>query len=275
MPEQIKKIDHGFIPDQIKSEDYIFGGFQIPQIVLQENGQWDEFLPVPEYQRKNGLETMNCTSYGTLNAFETLFMKLYGKEINKSERYIGVMAKTSPQGNSPQTIIETIRKEAGLIDEELLPFGEDIDAWEEYYSPNPMTENYIREGKKFLEHFSIWHEWVFTLGDRVDETKNLKDALRFSPLGVSVCAWSFDGQYYYKEKGEQDNHWVTLYGYEDGKYWKVFDSYDNTCKKLRWDYDFGFAKRYYLEEIPETAKKKSFWMRILEAIKNYLGNLLE
>jgi hypothetical protein len=260
------KSGHGFIADEIKDEDYVFCGYtKIPQIVLQEDGQWDIFLPVPEYQERNGLETYNCVAYGTLNCIETLILRLYGRQTNKSERYIGVVAKTSPEGNSPQKVIETIRKEAGLIDEELLPFGEDINTWGEYYSPDPMAKKYLKEGKKWLENFTIKHEWTFKPGD-ADKQEKLKGALRYSPLGVSVLAWQFDGQYYYKEKGEQDNHWVMLYGYKDNEYWKVFDHYDDTYKRLKWDYDFGFAKRYYLEEIK---KKETLWQKIAATIKNY------
>jgi hypothetical protein len=210
---------------------------------------------------------MNCTVYGTLNCLETLFKRLYGKEINKSERYIGIMAKTSPGGNSPHKVIEEIRSEAGLIDECLLPFDDTINIWEEYYSPDPMTEKYKKEGKKFLDNFEIRHEWVFQEGEKNKKNK-LKDALKCSPLGVSVLGWE-EGEdgLFTKEKGELDNHWVELYGYEEGKFWKVFDHYDDTYKKLTWDYDFGMAKRYYLKELE---LKKNWLIELLEKIKNLI-----
>lgn len=263
--EQTNKIiDHGFLPDEIKPEDYIFGGLQIPLEILQDSGQWDEFLPEKELQNRNGLETMNCVTYGTLNIIETLLKRLFGQEINNSERYIGVMAGTSKGGNTPQRVIETIRKEAGLIDETLLPFDDTIKTWEEYYSPNPMNPDYISKGKEWLERYLIKHEWVFKPGDQ-NKQKKLKEALRFSPLGVSVYAWEKDGEYYAKEEGDQDNHWVMLFGYSDGKFWKVFDHYDNVIKKLTWDYDFGFAKRYYLSG--QIKKKESLWEKIKKLIK--------
>jgi len=266
-----KNVGHGFQPDTITDENYIFGGYtKLPEEILQPNGQWDEFLPEIEFQERNGLETMNCVVYGTLNALEALFKRLFKREINKSERYIGVMAETTPAGNSPQKVIEIIRKTAGLIDEEILPFDSSINTWKEYYSPDPMTDNFIKIGKKWLQDYSVQHEWVFKPGDKNKQNK-LKDALKYSPVGVSVYAWMEDKNgLCYKPAGVEDNHWVMLYGW-DKRGWKVFDHYDDTFKKLKFDYDFGFAKRYYLKKNKSEAenKKRSIW----EIIKNYFLNL--
>lgn len=265
--EKIKQ-NHGFLRDEITEEDYIFGGFNLPLKVLQPDGQWDLFLPKKELQTRNGFESMNCSCYGTLNALETLYKRLYGREINKSERYIGVMAETTPQGNSPQKVIETIRKQAGLIDESLLPFSNDIDTWDKYYYPNPMTNYYIRKGKKWLEQYKIKHEWVFSFYTQ-NKIEKLKQALQFSPLGVSVCLWFLEEDGLYHKGNISDDHWLMLYGYEEGKFWKVFDHYDNTFKKMSWDYDFEFAKRYSLEKIIKEKSWQEIWKKIKRSIKEY------
>ena len=213
----IQTQNHGFLPDKIASEDYIFGGKQITDFPMNADGQWDEYLPENELQSKNNLETMNCTAYGTLNCIEILLNAKYNIKENFSERYIGVLAETLPQGNSPHKIAETIRKISGLIKESLLPFNDGINTWEGYYNPNPMTSFLQKEGQKFLEQFEFKHEWV------TSNENELKKALKLSPLGVSVHAWIKEGNYYVKPQGYYPNHWCMLYGYEEGKFWKIFD----------------------------------------------------
>jgi len=258
---------HGFKADIIKYDDYVFGAEKLPTDILQSDGNWEDFLPIGEEQEKNGLETMNCTSYGTINALETLYNRLYGLKIDKSERYVGVVAETTPQGNTPQNVIQAIRH-SGLIDEKDLPFDKTINTWEDYYSPLPMTKKYLKMGEKFLKEFEISHEWLNPI-----TPKSLIKALQCSPLGVSVYAWELgqDGLYI-KPEGEMDNHWVCLYGFEEGNYWKIFDSYDNTHKKLVWDYDFRFAKRYHLLKKNGTSEK-SRWQKIKEFLEEVLEKI--
>lgn len=257
------KSGHGFLPDVIVPEDYVFGAIRAaPEDVLQEHGQWDDYLPVFEFQYRNQLETSNCVTYGTLNCIEILLAKKYGEKIDHSERYVGVLAGTSPEGNTPNKVSETIRKTSGLILESELPFDDSVKTWNEYYSPKPMESKYLFLGGDWLKKYRFKHEWVFTGGSVEEKRKKLLQALRHSPLGVSVYAWSDNDGVYYKPQGSQDNHWTVLYGYEQGRFWKVFDSYDATLKKLAWDYDFGFAKRFYIEKIetqPTSSLKDRFW----------------
>ena len=56
---------------------------------------------------------------------------------------------------------------------------------------------------------------------------------------------------YIKNKGERDNHWTLCIGYKKNKYWLIADTYidDGTpIKKLAWDYDFRFCKRFHVEK---------------------------
>lgn len=261
-----KQENHGFLPDILLEEDYVFGGLKIPTKVLVEDGQWDSFLPEIELQHRNGLETQNCVTYATLNCLEIL-LKYHNKgNYNKSERYVGVMAGTTIRGNSPQRVIETIRKESGLIDEELLPFDKDISLWDRYYAPYPMTKKYIRIGKKWLKKYKVRHEWVLINNESGNKQEILKQALKYSPLGVSVYAWKWNDIGLYVKDDEKDNHFVTLYGYVDGEFWKVFDHYNDTHKKLEWDYAFNFCKRYYIEKQP---LKSNFINRIIQIIISF------
>ena len=135
-----------------------------------------------------------------------------------------------------------------MIDEVCLPFNDKIENWEEYYSPDPMEDKYIKIGKKWLSKHIVKHEWVLNDDYTGKKQETLKDALKYSPIGISVYAWNINDIGLYTKDNQTDNHWVTLYGYKEGEYWKVFDHYNDTCKKLVWNYKFGFAKRYYLEK---------------------------
>lgn len=247
---------YGFIPPVITETDYILGSKKLPEKIIRSDGQWDNFLPVNEIQRKL-IETMNCSCYGTLNALETFHKALYSIEHNWAERYIGIIANTTTQGNSPHKVAEVIRKTAGLIPETELPFNNSIKSWAEYYSPKPMTQKYLDIGKEWLEKYEFLHEYVFvdTTANYTYKQKLLMKALQYSPLGVSVMAWQHRNGRYYKNPSQRDNHWCCLYGYVKGNYWKVFDSYDNTHKRLEWDYNFNFVKRYHLKK-----KKKGIIM---------------
>jgi hypothetical protein len=229
----------GFIQPYIKPDEYIFGGRKLPDEVLSDSGGWA--APLFEPQRK-GIETFNCTAFNTLTPIEMILKVKYGLDVNYSDRFTGTAAGTYPPGNNPHKVAESIRK-VGLLLEEYLPFG--VETLDEYYAPLP--KHLLRKAKQWLAVYDFMHEWVFTPFFNPEEKReNLKKALRFSPLGVSVYAWEKNNGFYVKPRGAVDNHWTTLRGYEEGKYWEIFDSYEEEHKKLAWDYDFEFAKRYWV-----------------------------
>ncbi len=142
------------------------------------------------------------------------------------------------KGTAPK-VIEVIRKYAGAIPDADLPFGEEIDTWEEYYSG--VTFAHKLKGLTWLKEWDIRHEWVLN-GDHPDWRERLMEGLKYSPLGIAVQAWSLENGVYVRRA--QDTHWCVLVGYNKGQYWLVFDSYDKYLKKLSWDYHFTRAKRY-------------------------------
>lgn len=258
--------NYGFVPPIFEDNHFVLGGVNsLVKVVLQSDGQWDNYLPEKEIQNINGVETYNCTSFGTCNIFEMLFKKVYGLANNFSDRFVGIQAGTRPPGNDPHKVAQAIRH-SGLIPEGLLPF-KDIFNWEEYYSYK--GGNCIEcevSGKEFLDRWWIGHEWVFTTGNHRQEA--MMESLRYSPLGVSVTAWYVEGDLYV-DRGQPNNHWCVLYGYEKDKYWKVFDSYDLSTKKLDWNFNFGYCKRYCL--MPNTEKQYSnILLKFVNILKNYV-----
>lgn len=259
-----KPKNYGYIPDKIEDHHYLFGSGQLGGQILQLTGQWDAFLPADEFQYRNGLETYNCTGFGTNHATATLFKRLFSNDFNKSERFIGIVAGTSGSGNSPHTVAEAIRIN-GFIEEFSLPFSPDIQTLEEYYAPKPPTPSLTQEGLQWLQQYTFGHDWVFS--DNTDPARNrelMKKALQYSPLGVSVFAWQQNSDGLYVSQDYQ-NHWVTLYGYEDGKYWKIFDSYDSTHKQLVWEFNFGVAKRYVVQKKTTL----TLWQKTWQVLRNF------
>jgi hypothetical protein len=261
-----KRKGHGFIPDIIEDNHYVFGGARnLAGLAIQDNRDWSPFLAPDEFQSRNGFESMNCTNYGTLEAIETLKKRKYGILTDHSERALGILSETTIEGNSPHKVGETIRGK-GLIEEMLLPFDNMIFSWDRYYSPKPLPDKLVYEATKWLTQWSFGHEWVFNV-QRKNEPELMWEALRYSPLGVSVDAWNQEGDYYVKNG--PDNHWTVVYAGEYQKWWNIKDSYDNTHKAVKWDYDFGMVKRYSLDEKKST--NESYTERILKNLKYYFS----
>lgn len=261
--------NYGFKPDVIKETDYYLGGGFIGTKEINPLGDWTESLPQKEIQCRDNVETMACTSFGTLNILETLISFLFKEDKNFSERYTAILSDTTEQGNSPQKVVEAILS-FGLIDEEILPFT-DIKSWDEYYSPKPMDKKYIRIGKKFLEEYNIKHEWVFKGGTVEEKQKAIREALKRSPVGVSVCAWVANEKGVYYKTGI-DNHWTMCYGIDDSGDYKIYDSYDNTLKIYSKDSDIAQAKLYWI--IKKEFKKKNVFEKIIILIKNVVAKFI-
>lgn len=233
-------MNYGLIKDKILPEHYIFGDLQIVAPPVQPDGQWDAYLPYDELQTMRGIETFACCTFGTLNCLEILIRKLYGRTANYSDRFLANVSGTETlYGNSPHTVAECLRKR-GSPPEEIWPFSDDIDTYEKYYAPIPqsVTDN----AHVFIETYDFLHDWV------PNDSKSMMDALRYSPIGMTVDYNGIDenGIWIHRGPSDGDHHWVCCYGYEEGKFWKVFDSYDATHKKITWDHKPDLIKRYAL-----------------------------
>jgi len=266
---RVKNNHFGFVPPKIikrgDKKDWLMGDNNLSAEVLQENGQWDDFLPVYEAQSNQYFDTMHCFVYGTLNCLETLLKRKYGYEDNYSERFTGVRSGASTNGGSPHNASESIRKD-GVIPQKDLDFTSDIRTWWQFSSPRPMTVSLLAKGQEWLKTHSYSHDWVsnpvsflnrWNKNYRSSVIDGMKEALKYSPLGVSVNAWKkrkniVNGQemeLYYKNVGDVDNHWLECFGGVEPLYWNVYDHYDQTFKKLEWNYPFGYIKRYTVADL--------------------------
>lgn len=259
--------DYGFVEPKIDDTHYVFGSGQVDLThIIQPDGQWDKYIPTDEFQNV-GFETDNCTGFGSTNVVEILMKKLFGVDVNYDDRVLGIMAGTSLEkgGNDPQVVMETIRKQ-GLVNEGALPKAQTQD---EYYKPNPLPSKIIQNCKNWLFNFAFKHDWVAS-GSQVSPDI-LKTALQYSPLGVGVYAWAYDNVREVYVRMGNDTHWTVLYGYKENAYWKIFDSYDNTHKKLDWNFGFKYVKRISIEKAVPTEDQLSIFQQIL----NYMAQILQ
>jgi hypothetical protein len=243
----------GFVPPVFDEKDYVLGvNTKLAEEVIKPDGQWLDIADkiTKEYQQKNGVESMGCTGFGTLNANEILHLAKYNTEMNWSDRGINIEANNTKGGNNPKNPAEALRK-LGVPDETDLPFDSTIETWEKFHSPKPLTQDLKDKALKLLDKYEFGYEWLWQAGSMVSlgqKLAYLKKALPMSPIGISVCAWKYRNGMYWKNPGEGDNHWCVVIGYKEGEYWLIFDTYDGFVKKLEWLYDFGFAIRYSLKK---------------------------
>ena len=236
---------------------YVLGGAtSLPKEILRPNGDWSQFMPKYEAQAEK-FETWGCTVFGTLNAVEALAELVTGKKYDFSERYIYNLAEIGPGGTDPHKVCEIVRNE-GLIDQELLPM---TDTYEEFCKPRPMEAQYEVKGQLFP--YTIGHEYVFRFEfDKTYRTEKIREALKYSPLGVSVTAWFKDENGLYVDNGLPNNHWCVLYG-ETKNGWKIFDTYDGGHKILSFDHQIQVCKRFSFTKKP----KKKNWLVEFPGVK--------
>lgn len=261
--------NYGFVEPKIDNTHFVLGGiFSLPKVVVKPDGQWDDALPQYEAQYNELFDTYNCTSYGTLNAIEMLEKAKYNEDANYSERALGIASHTKPPGNDPQVVCDTVRK-VGIVPDSELPLDK-ATSIETYYTPDPLTQNVLDKCLTWLKTFSFGHEWLWT-GNKpmVEQQNRMMEALRYSPLGVAVNAWTRNDRSLYVRNGA-DNHWCVIFGYAQGNHWKCFDSYDGGVKLLDWDYGFTWVKRFHLEKLNKVEEKKG----IIEQLIYWLKQLL-
>jgi len=264
----------GFLPDVFLAEDYVFGASNVPKLVLRPNADWSDLVD-KEIQNAN-FETYNCTSFNTLSSVEKMIFVITGETVNYSDRWLGIVAGTKPPGNSPHIVAEAIRKH-GLIPEEMLPFSKDLQNVDEYYSFKGADEKACREaGKKWLDKFEFFHEWVFTPGTSLEvRIKNMKESLTLCPPSISVTAW-YKENGVYVDKSLSNNHWTNYVHFLNNNFWVVNDSYEeesSTIKHLAWDHSILFCKRYHIALKKPTFTVSSNIPLFLRRLAELLGIL--
>lgn len=244
-------INYGLVIAPRDPDAFVLGrANELPKVMLQNDGQWDNFLPIYEPQAED-FETCGCTVWGSQNAIEIYLKRITGIEPNYSERFNYILADITCPGADPHYVLESMRAN-GVINQSKLPM---VATLQDFLMPKPMSVEYLLEGQKWP--FVLQHEWVVQ-GVDANWIEKMKEALDYSPLCAAVHAWIEKNGFYIRPNGGIDTHWCVIYGYVEGEYWKCFDSYDHSTKKLAWDFGFTFVKRLYVQEAIEIIPK-TYW----------------
>lgn len=259
--EKIK--NYGLIIDKQKPEDYIFGASPLTPEILQEDGNWEPFLPYKEIQNLNGVEPFACVSFTILNCLEILIKRKYGEDKNFSDRFLAAISGTGAGGNSPNVVAEFLRK-LGVVPQEVWPFDETIKSFEEFYAPIP--DEIYNLAKEFLDEYEFRYEFVSN--DKISE------ALKSSPLLVSVSAWFEKDGKYFKPDEIPENHATTLVAIKEGEYKRVFDSYaDGEGDPYLKDYDYNAKHaviiRFHIQKKTFYPVKETNWLIDLFKVFGY------
>ena len=255
--------DYGYVEALQELGAYIFGDNNVPAIPYQEDGNWEKYLPQFESQRIF-FESYCCTVFGTLNCIETLYKRIYGEEPNYSERFTAILSGLNGTGAAdPQVPCETVRKN-GVVAQKTLPMTRTKEA---FFNTASITPSILLEGQEWLKEHDIKHEWVWSGSRPENYIELLKKALKTSPLGVSVSAWNEENGVYVSH-GKTNNHFCMLYKIDDEGYPWVYDSYDQSHKRLAKDHNIRRAKRFHLQKKTVTAMKKH--VSVLQMIVDFL-----
>lgn len=266
--KKLKTTKYGFVRPVVGTTHY--GAGSLPKTVLQPTGQWDEYLPSYEPQFNANYDAYGCTVWGTENNVEIWMLRLLGKEFNYSERFIYILAGIRPPGGDPHKVAEAIRNK-GLIDDSQLPMTQDF---VKFIKPDPMTENYLDLGRKWLQRVDFKHEWLISVPTKTkDRVAIIKEHLQYTPICASVTAWFQDGEVYV-DRGQKNTHWCVIFGFDDEKKaWKIFDSYNQSVKLYSFESLIEFAKGYRLTLKVTTTEQISLLQLVLSKLRQLLGLL--
>lgn len=246
----------GFFESKIVTGDYVLGGAtQLTGEILVPTGDWTEWLPTAEDQSKEGFESYACVSFAVLNAVEILMRQEFGEIQNLSDRWLAWATGTqAKQGNDPTTVCKFLGKK-GDVPETDWPY----DSTNFYATP---PQNLYTLALEFPAEFEYDNQWVPATPEA------MKDALTRSPLTVAGYAWAQRNGMYYWPDGALADHYFLVYGYVDGQYWKVFDTYENNLKQVEWNYPFIQVKEHTLHK---NVVKPSAFALFVQWLRQALG----
>ena len=244
----------------IPDKDGVFGSTHsfAGKTIISADGQWDVVVE-NERQFTDNFDTFSCVSFGLNNQEEHYMLVRYGLTTNHSDRALAKMSDTQPNGNTPQKVYEARRKKGFLFESEW-PWGQDVKTWVEYMKEIPQNLLTLAIGN--AAEWSFWHDYVPT------NDASLKEALRYSPVGVSVALMPDEDGRYYRPAEWQDTHLAVLKGYYENNDWRLYDTYPPFEKRIKAGYKFGVAK---VIEIERQVVVESAWAKFLKLLREILG----
>lgn len=262
----MERKNYGLILEPLKPEDFVFGssqsldtkfGAETPPV---PTGNWYPYLFAGIYSHQApGYETNSCVTHGTLNCLELLRRQQFNYDQDFSDRFLAKGSDTDPaKGNTPNKVAEWLRKNWTAFESEWSTQAAKSQA--EFYAALPQNLKTLSSARLL--------EWDF--GYEVVSTAKtvLKQALKYSPIGLAVPAWTKDENgLYYRPQGMKDNHYVTLLQIKDNGNYVILDSYEPYIKELRSDFVSTFAMRYYLKR---KVLEQAWWTKFLTWLHSWI-----
>jgi len=227
--------DESLEKEHSSSSDYIFlGATKITRDKeVNSSGDWTDYLPELEEQKNNVFDSFSCVSFSHNNCLETIHKKLYGEEINYSDRFMSKVSGTIPgRGNSQIKVADSAR-ELGHILEEFYPFSTETTK-QEFFQTIP--KELLDMGIEWFSKYEYGYERV--------RKENFKEAIKFSPIQVAV-----DSRTNKSNKVRSYNHSVMIYSLSPKP--QIFDSYRNRVVEYDINYPFSYGMIFYYKKITE------------------------
>lgn len=268
-----------FVYPEIKETDYCFGSGQLRGTVLREDGDWRDYTPPSEEQRRHGVESSSCFIQAQQHVIATILKEQYGiADSNFSERYNLIYSYATENGGSPLVGAASIRHD-GLIPDIMLPFSDDIASWKEFNSFKGADEiACVKTGQEWLDIWAPLQDIVFTKKEQIEiKYAKIREALKYGPLPVSVTAWYVDNKtgLYMKPEGEIDAHLVELVYLDENNSAYIFDTYPPFIKKLDPFFNFDFCMRWTVEKVPAGTVKPNWASELIKQIINFFRDIFK
>lgn len=267
------KVPTNFIYPDIKPSDRRYAGFAGE--ILRADGNWSDFLPNPEDQRKNNVESSSCYVSASQYIIAILLEEKYGiKDSDFSARFNALLSDGTPNGGDPLRGGMSLKRD-GLIPELMMPFNDEILSWNDFHSWKGVIKNLcIEKGKDFLKEYSLNFK-VVVEKDLPVATKYilLKEALKHSPVALSYTAWYEKNGKYYKPEGLRDNHLIAgvALSVDENNSITILDTYAPHKKVLEPNANFEFAMSWEIERKQLTDEQRNIFLQILQKLSEWLG----
>ena len=271
--------NYGLLEEIRELTAYVLGASKMPYIPYVDDGDWRPFKPPFEHQAPN-FETSACTAFTVENQIQFFMKGVYGEDVDLSENFLALTVPIEVgKGVDPQKTYEAVRH-SGMVDSGVLRMGRTKEEWSDIAR---LTKSIQAKGLYWLQKIDFFHEWLW------DSPKNrpsnymaiLKDALKTSPIGISVSAWETEidkwGNEVYVSRGDVNNHKTLCVFMDDEGYPWVYDSYQPVYKRLAKDHNIRRAKRIWLNKKTKPAMRRhiSLLENILKALKLMKLSLLD
>ncbi len=237
--------------------------------VIRPNGDWRDYLPPEEEQNRHNVESSACYIEAQQHAIAVILEEEYAMpDLNFAARFNALLSGSTENGGDPLKGADSIRYD-GLIPEGMMPFSEDILSWSDFHSWKGVKETLCRiAGKLWLKKWEPNNWIVFKREDSIQAKYiKLRDALKRSPVPMSVYAWIDDNDIYTKPEGLRDTHLTLCIHVDEKNRPYFFDTYPPFIKIGEPFYNSEFAMRWTVKKVTEPTVEINIIMKFIELLK--------